>query len=209
LSQILLDVQGLSCEREGRVLFSDLSFQLSEGQVIQLAGPNGSGKTSLLRTLCGLVPMQDGDIHWCGESLRDSRYQFSAEVLYLGHQTGIKPVLSPRENLRWYFSLRQPVGASDIDDALEKVGLYGYEDSPCYQLSAGQQRRVALARLLISTARAWIIDEAFTAIDLQGVDQLEGWIADYAGGGGAVLLTTHHKLEQRCPVSRIELGETS
>jgi heme exporter protein A len=209
LSQILLEVQALSCEREGRVLFSDLSFQLAKGQVVQLAGPNGSGKTSLLRTVCGLVPLQRGDIYWCGEPLQKSRYQFAAEVLYLGHQTGIKPALSPRENLIWYFSLRQKVADGAIEAALTRVGLYGYEDSPCYLLSAGQQRRAALARLHVSDAKAWIIDEAFTAIDLQGVAELEDWIADYASEGGAVLLTTHHKLAAHCPVTVIDLGAAS
>lgn len=207
LKQQLLEVCNLSCEREGRLLFSNLSFTLEAGQIIRVAGPNGSGKTSLLKTLCGLIPLQGGEIRWRGESVENNRYQFAAQALYLGHSTGIKPQLSPRENLQWYFALRQSLSLSQLDSALQQVGLYGYEDTPCYQLSAGQQRRAALARLLLSDARAWIVDEAFTAIDYQGVAELEQWIADYAEQGGAVLLTTHHQLAARCPVKVIDLGE--
>lgn len=206
MNEILLEVADMACEREGRMLFSGLSFQLRAGDLVQVAGPNGCGKTSLLRTVCGLVPLQQGVIRWRGVDIRRRRHDFASEVMYLGHATGIKAALSPRENLQWYFALRHPVADRELERALAAVGLFGYEDTPCFQLSAGQQRRSALARLLLGEARVWILDEAFTAIDRTGVAELELRLRDFAAAGGAVLFTTHHALGPEWPVRVIELG---
>lgn len=192
----LFEAVNISCERDERLLFRALSFQLNGGEVLQVAGHNGVGKTTLLRGLCGLNGDLNGHFSWYGQGWPECRYQFAQHTLFLGHNAGIKAVLSPRENLRWYFDLRYRVSNQDIEAALVKAGLYGYEDSPSYQLSAGQQRRIALARLYASKAKVWVLDEPFTAIDKHGVQLLERSINDFAAAGGAVMLTSHHALSE-------------
>lgn len=200
MSELLLHVRGLSCERDDRTLIQDLAFDLHGGEILQIEGPNGSGKTTLIRVLCGLSDDFSGELHWRGQPRHRNDDRFRQEHLYFGHITGIKTSLSPRENLRWILQLKG-VGASGadleqaIDAALEQVGLYSYEDVPVYALSAGQKRRVALARLRVEPALLWVLDEPFTAIDRKGVAELETLIQQHAGRGGSVLLTTHHALE--------------
>ena len=194
MSMPLFEARNLSCERDDRRLFTDVSFQLGAGDVLQIAGHNGVGKTTLLRGVCGLNGDIQGQFDWYGSLWPQCRYSFAQRTLFLGHSPGIKAVLSPRENLRWYFDLRYAISAQAIDAALDKAGLYGYEDSPSYQLSAGQQRRIAIARLYASKADVWVLDEPFTAIDKTGVSLLEQSINDFANGGGAVMLTSHHAL---------------
>lgn len=191
----LFEAKGLQCERDYRRLFNNVVFSLNSGDVIQIGGHNGVGKTTLLRGICGLNADVKGEFNWFGETWPECRYNFALNTLFLGHAAGIKPILSPRENLRWYFDLRESVNNTQLDAALDKVGLYGYEETPCFKLSAGQQRRVALARLYLSQAKVWVLDEPFTAIDLNGVNQLEQMINEFAHNGGAVMLTSHHVLQ--------------
>lgn len=188
----LLELRDLGCERDERLLFSGLNLQLSAGEVVQVGGPNGAGKTTLLRALAGVSSDYEGQILYSGKALSEVAWDFARDRLYLGHLPGIKKSLTPSENLAWY--LAQAGGRVSIDDALAAVGLYGYEDTPCYQLSAGQLRRVALARLHLSEARIWILDEPFTAIDKLGVSQLEALIARQSAQGGVVILTSHQDL---------------
>lgn len=203
-----LQVKQLYSERDDRVLFSDLCFQLNAGQLVQIAGPNGSGKTSLLRILAGLSSRYQGDVLWQGKSLQHHRHDYLQQLLYIGHGAGIKAVLSPLENLRWSCALRgMPPGDDRIMSALEKVGLLGFEEQPCHSLSAGQQRRVNLARLFCIPARLWILDEPFTAIDQRGVTEIEQWLAEFVKGGGAVLLTTHHSLHFSQEFTILNLGD--
>lgn len=202
----LLEVRNLRCERDYRLLFEALNFSLDPGQVMQVAGPNGAGKSTLLRFLCGLSNAYQGEIFWRGELLPAVLTLFRSELLYLGHAPGVSLALTPLENLRWYFGLNQRVDDDGLWRALDQVGLAGYETVPAYRLSAGQQRRIALARLRLSTVPLWILDEPFTAIDLAGVGELEAILADYARSGGAVILTTHHALNIGMPFSRLELG---
>ena len=203
-----LELRQLYSERNERVLFAGLSLSVEPGEIVQLAGANGSGKTSLLRILAGLSSRYEGDIFWRGQPLTEAQADFRQQVLYLGHGAGIKPQLTPLENLRWSCALR---GEAVDDDqrlaALAKVGLKGFEQQPCYGLSAGQQRRVNLARLFCSDVALWLLDEPFTAIDQRGVAEIEQWIGDFADAGGSVVLTTHHVLKLPRPLRRIELGE--
>lgn len=204
----MLEIKHLSCERDERVLFADLSFSLGEGEIIQVEGQNGSGKTTLLRILCGLSNAYQGQLFWRGRKLEQVRRDYSRSLLYVGHHAGVKAMLTPEENLRWMSTLHPALSRHSIFDALQKVGLYGYEDVPCYSLSAGQQRRVGLARLYMSTAPLWILDEPFTALDKKGVAEKEALIATHVQSGGAVILTTHHDL--RVPgenVRQINLDE--
>lgn len=211
MTEPLLELCEVACERDDLPLFAPVSLRLGAGDMVQLEGPNGVGKTSLLRCLVGLSSRFTGELRWRGRPLARCRADFAAETVFLGHATGLKAALSARENLRWWAGVRG-FDAAAADQALARVGLAGYEDSPCYQLSAGQQRRVALARLFLRPAALWILDEPFTAIDRHGVGELEGWLAAQADGGGAVLLTTHQPLSLPRPVTKLVLtaaGEDS
>ncbi|WP_111742003.1 cytochrome c biogenesis heme-transporting ATPase CcmA [Leminorella richardii] len=202
----MLEVQGLNCIRDERALFTELSFVIHSGELVQVEGPNGAGKTSLLRILAGLASSDGGNILWRGEATRRSRDLYYSELLYIGHHPGVKAVLTPYENLAFFQKASGKVDSEAIWGALEKVGLIGYEDVPVAQLSAGQHRRVALARLWLSSAPLWILDEPLTAIDKQGVERLTSLFEEHAEQGGIVILTTHQDMiSARCPIRKIKL----
>lgn len=201
----LLAAVDLSCERDERALFTHLDFSIAPGDVVHVQGANGSGKTTLLRILCGLNADYTGSILWQGRERNDVREEFCAGVFYLGHSPAINKTLTPLQNLRWFCASRGFTDDAAILRALRSLGLAGYEDIPCYQMSAGQQRRVSLARMQLSPARLWILDEPFTALDRKGVAELEQRIADFAQLGGAVILTTHHPLQLPCALTPIDL----
>lgn len=203
----LLTVRQLSCERDERLLFSKLDFDLQRGDLLQLEGPNGVGKTSLMRLLAGLLPLSGGEIFWQGESLDTVKESFYQSMLFIGHLAGIKAELTPLENLHWFAALEGGQQEEDLEEALYRVGLRGFEDQACHQLSAGQKRRVALARLLFTRRPLWLLDEPFTALDKQGVAAMEQLLSDHAAEGGAVILTSHHALEQLAGLKKIHLGE--
>lgn len=189
-----LELSQFTCEREGYPLFRPLSLSVQGGEVVQISGPNGAGKTTTLRALGGLYSEWTGDISWNGNSARVPDYDMRCQLLYLGHQTGVKRSLTARENLSWYFGIHGRAFPGRVEDALAAVGLAGYEDIPCQQMSAGQNRRVALARLYVTEAPVWILDEPFTAIDRAGVAKLETLIVGHASKGGLIILTTHQPL---------------
>lgn len=191
----MLSARQLFCERGERVLFQQLDFELREGQVLQVQGSNGSGKTTLMRILCGLNDSYQGAVYWYGEEIEKQTDSFFASLLYIGHRVGVSKVLTPLENLRWSCGLKQQVNDKILSAALAEVGLRGFEDFPCYTLSAGQQQRVSLARLVVIRARLWVLDEPFTTLDARGVKQLEALVQAQASSGGAVMITTHHKLD--------------
>jgi len=196
-----LSARGLFCERDERVLFSQLDFDLYGGDIVRIAGPNGAGKSSLMRILLGLSAGFEGELFWHGKPMAQQVYDFRSQLLYLGHQVGVKGNLTPEENLAWF---SPAASQQDIYGALKKVGLAGYEDLLTHGLSAGQQRRVALARLFLEDKPLWILDEPFTAIDKEGVKELEQVVINHAQAGGLVILTTHHDL--RVPVKTLMLG---
>jgi heme exporter protein A len=189
------------------MLFENLDLRLSGGDMLQISGPNGSGKTSLLRLLAGLMQPTAGQVLLDGQPLKTRRVEQAHNLLWIGHAAGIKDLLTPEENLSWLCALHQPASHEAIWNALDSVGLRGFEDVPCHTLSAGQKRRVALARLYLDSPKLWILDEPFTALDKQGVAQLEEHLAVHCETGGMVLLTTHHTLS-RMPASYrdIDLG---
>lgn len=190
----LLEVRALTCERNERLLFRDLEFSLDAGQVLQVKGGNGSGKTTLMRIVCGLNDSFEGELYWRGETLGGRWDAFHAGLLYIGHRVAVNHALTPLENLRWSCRLHDPADDAGIRAALAEMDLAGYGDSPCFSLSAGQRQRVSLARLLLSSAELWILDEPFTTLDVDGVALLEYLVARHAREGGAALITTHHKL---------------
>ena len=201
----MLTTNKLYCERDERVLFQNLDFSVAEGEVWQIQGSNGSGKTTLLRILCGLNDEFSGEILWRGVDQRKARQDFNADVFYLGHAPAINKTLTAKENLTWYCASQGLSNTDQIKTVLNNFNLYGYEDMPCYLMSAGQQRRVSLARMLLSEAKLWIIDEPFTALDKQGVEELEVLLAEHAKAGGSIILTTHHNLQMDCPLNIIDL----
>ncbi len=189
-----LELVDLECERDDRTLFTGLNHRIAAGDVVQIEGPNGSGKTTLLRVLTTLSSDYRGDILWCGQSLGKFKFDYLNHLLYIGHLPGVKKSLSPLENLSWYARMAGGLEKSQLEQALAAVGLYGFEEVPCFQLSAGQQRRAALARLYLNPPPLWILDEPFTAIDKKGVAALEAKIAEHTDNGGVVILTTHQDM---------------
>lgn len=203
-----LETQSLACERDWRLLFEHLDLQLLPGQMLQISGPNGSGKTSLLRLLCGLMQPTAGEILLQGQPLHTQRHALARNLLWIGHAAGIKGLLTAEENLLWLSALHVTQDREAIWQALAAVGLRGFEDVPCHTLSAGQQRRVALARLYLPAPPLWILDEPFTALDKHGVAQLERHLASHCEQGGLVILTTHHNLQDKPAGYReLDLGQ--
>ncbi len=203
-SKYLLQANNLSCIRDDRVLFEALSFSLSVGQVLLLEGKNGSGKTSLLRILCGFREPDVGSLSWCGDAISDSSY--IADLAYVGHLEGVKKELTVYENLKVSLALGQ-AGHYSIMDALDRVNLTDYDEVLVQALSAGQKRRLSLARLLITKNILWILDEPFTSLDRQGIELIETLMSEHCAMGGMIVLTSHHDLSiQGVDVQRICLS---
>ncbi|ELJ8614388.1 cytochrome c biogenesis heme-transporting ATPase CcmA [Vibrio cholerae] len=205
----MLEVKNLTAIRDERILFESLSFEIHAGELVQIEGRNGTGKTTLLRIIAGLGECECGEILWQRSKIQSDRESYHQDLLFLGHQTGIKRELTALENLRFYLAVhQQTVDEHAIFQALAKVGLAGREDVPVAQLSAGQQRRVALARLWLSKKPLWILDEPLTAIDKQGVSVLEVLFLSHAQQGGIVILTTHQDMFADNPkLRKIRLGD--
>ncbi len=188
----MLNIKHLQCIRDDRVLFEDLNFSLDSGQLLQIEGRNGSGKTSLLRILCGFTLPTEGTVYWKDEDIQETQSNYCANLAYIGHHPGVKAELTPLENLAMAQALSISPSYIGLDEALDKVGLYGFEDVPARTLSAGQQRRVALARLLVNEAKLWILDEPFTALDKSAIRMIETLLDEHASNGGMAVLTSHH-----------------
>lgn len=191
-----LSLNHIACERGENRLFEGCSFMLTNGDWVQIEGHNGIGKTSLLRILAGLALPAEGEVLWNGQKIQKCREEYYSELFYLGHHAGIKPELTPWENLRFYQKVQGlPLEDEALWHALEKVSLVGREDLPCSHLSAGQQRRVALAKLWLTKQQLWILDEPFTAIDKKGVADLIAHIEQHCQNGGIVIFTSHQAVE--------------
>ena len=176
---VVVKVAHLRCRRDGRELFDSLDFDLDAGECLEVRGPNGSGKSTLLRCVAGLFADYEGIIE-------------TVACLYLGHKLGLNLLLTAEQNLCWYQGLR---GAADsIEKVLGRVGMAGYERVPCQNMSAGQQRRIGLARMLIARSRLWLLDEPLTALDASAQQLVTGLIEEHLQHGGAVLCATHQGL---------------
>ncbi len=191
----MLEISNLACSRGDHRLFSGLSFSLYPGQIMQIQGANGSGKTSLLRTLCGFITPDEGKIAWCGEDVRTLAEDYYAQMMYLGHLNAIKDELSALENLMISAGMSGvQLSESDAILALRRMGLKGRERLPTKVLSQGQRRRVSLARLLVSDAKLWILDEPLAALDVGAVAMIGDLIGEHLAQQGMVIFTTHQPL---------------
>ena len=191
----MLEISNLACSRGDHRLFSGLSFTLDFGQIMQVHGVNGSGKTSLLRTLCGFITPDEGDIIWRGENIRDLDEDYFAEMMYLGHLNAIKDELSALENLCISAGLSGvALEEREAMAALKRMGLRGRELLPTKVLSQGQRRRVALARLLTCDAKLWVLDEPLTALDVGAVALIQELLEEHLARQGMVIFTTHQPL---------------
>ncbi|MBA4142149.1 MAG: cytochrome c biogenesis heme-transporting ATPase CcmA [Nitrosospira sp.] len=186
----------LTCVRGDRKLFSGVNFYLEGGGLMQVQGPNGSGKTSLLRMLCGLATPAHGKICWEDAEIRSLAGVYYGAMTYLGHLGGVKDDLSAIENLRISSALAGvEIGEGKAREALQQMGLRGREMLPAKVLSQGQRRRVALARLLVCGTVLWILDEPLTALDTAAVKLVQGLMERHLEHGGMIVMTTHQEIE--------------
>lgn len=193
MGALLLEAEALECTRRERVIFRRLALRAEPGTLVRVAGPNGSGKTSLLRLLCGLWQPTHGEVRWRGENIRDLKEDYWRELAYVGHLDGVKDDLTALENLRVSAAIAgQCSSAASARGALLAMGLDGCMDSLARHLSQGQRRRLALARLFLSgQTPLWLLDEPFSALDVEGVAMLQACIAEHLAAGNIVVTTTH------------------
>ena len=185
----LLEARAVSFHRQDEPVFAPLDFQLHTGELALVEGDNGSGKTTLLRMLAGLLHLGAGELLWRGEALQ--RDLCAGDILFLGHQLGLKADLSPRENLRVATGLHGTRDGTDIASLLAEIGLRGYEDEPVRRLSAGQKKRAALARLAMLPATLWLLDEPYANLDRAGIALVNDMLERHTGAGGAAMVTSH------------------
>ena len=205
----LLEARDLGCNRNDRQLFEHLEFALEAGEMLVVEGPNGCGKTSLLRILTGLRLADSGDILWRGEPIDRLAGDYYEQVNYVGHHDGIKRELSCLENLRLARAMGIP-SRTDLDDVLEQVNLYTYGETDVAALSAGQKRRLALARLLATDSLLWILDEPFTSLDKASMEMFAGMFERHLEREGVIVVTSHHDITLPTrDVHRLNLGQLS
>jgi heme exporter protein A len=193
-----LIVNNLSCQRGYKLLFENLSFELNSGEVLKVSGPNGSGKTSLMKILAGLSSFETGSIDYDDTKINSERYNL--DFLYLGHLAALSPELSCLENLKYTMRLGNDNLDLDFSDALKKVGLEKFENELVGKLSAGQKKRIALSLLFITQSKVWLLDEPFSALDSKAIKIIETRVEDHCNSGGICILTTH----QECNIKNLK-----
>ena len=207
----MLEVVQLGCIRGDRRLFRDLNFKLENGGLLELRGPNGGGKTSLLRILCGLAAPAEGEVRWNGKNVARLREEYSSTIAYVGHQNGLKDEMTAIENLL----VAERVAGNELTvagakAALDRVGLMNQTNLATRVLSAGQRRRLALARLLASKTTTWLLDEILSSLDDAGMSLARGLIGEHLSHGGLAIIATHQDLDVASEqIQRIDLSSFS
>ncbi len=187
-----------------RCLFAGLEFAIESGQLLALRGANGSGKTSLLRALAGLAEFDEGTVHWDGQAVHPRNQEFRTQLTWYGHQAGFKGDLTAAENLEFESVLRRQSRRS-VSDVLASLGLKRQAALPTRALSAGQQRRAALARLVLSETPLWVMDEPFTNLDVDGKKQINAMLDEHLSNGGLAVVASHETLALSAPVVELTI----
>lgn len=203
-----IEVDKLACSRRDNILFEDICFEVSDGELLQIDGINGSGKSTMLRIIAGLTEPTEGNVLWNRQSIVECRYQYQQQMSYLGHSNGVKDALTVSENLAVMQALSGRKNHADIDALLQTIGLPGMHDVMLGKMSAGQKRRTGLTRLLINKSHLWLLDEPFTSLDTGGKSIIENLIVQHCQNGGIVIFATHQEMDiEGHNVRHIHLGK--
>lgn len=203
-----IQVNNLACSRRDNILFEDVSFSVTDGELLQIDGINGSGKSTMLRIIAGLTEPNEGQVHWNDQPILECRYQYQQQMTYIGHTNGVKEALSVSENLDVIHALSGQQQQIDHDSLLKTIGLPGMHDVKLGKMSAGQKRRMGLSRLLINQSHVWLLDEPFTSLDVGGKSVIEGLIVQHCQQGGIVIFATHQEMDiEGHSVRHIHLGK--
>lgn len=203
-------VTNLECVRRNNILFQGLNFGLNDGDLLEIEGYNGSGKSSLLQMCVGLIQLSEGEITWNGQNINDIRYQFQSIITYFGHTNGVKSGLSVLENMKVMHALSGNKSEINYSSILNKIGLKGTENVLIGRMSAGQKRRVGLTRLFMANSKLWLLDEPFNALDKDGKKIIEQLIIKHCESGGMTVFSTHQTIEiDAYPLQHIHLGQNN
>lgn len=206
-SDAMLEARAIHLWRGDRHLLRGVSFGVNSGELLQVIGPNGVGKSTLLRVMCGLLPVESGDVACRGQVVTHNASQYQSELAYLAHANALKGDLTAAENLRYELSLRRAINAAEISTALALAGLTACAHLPARVLSAGQRRRLALTRVLLCKASLWILDEPTTNLDAAGIELVERLMEQHLASGGGILAAAHHSLlSGHAGVRKLELA---
>ena len=200
-----LGVEKVHVWRGDRHVLKGVSLNLRPRQLLHLSGPNGTGKTTLLRVVCGLLRPEQGLVSWLGKSILSVSAEYQAALAYASHEPALKADLTALENLRFAVGLKRRVTTGELRASLDQTGVAACADLPARVLSAGQRRRVAMARVLAMSASLWLLDEPFTNLDAAGSDLLRSLLQSHVERGGLALVVAHHELKLDCNVHRLEL----
>jgi heme exporter protein A len=208
----VLSVEKVHVWRGDRHVLKGTSLAVKAGEILHVSGPNGSGKTTLMRVLCGLLRPEQGTVAWDGQPIGAIRPAYQAAMTYASHEPALKGDLTALENLRFTVGLKRRVGEAELRAALDRTAVGACADLPARVLSAGQRRRVALARVLAVRAKLWLLDEPYTNLDAAGSELLSGLVAEHAQHGGLGVIVAHHRLqldrlEKAGGLMRLELAE--